>query len=123
LLCSSDPAPPSTWSAPGQLTNLFSDDQHLATAGQRLMARFFRNLADPWAATHDANGDGKSDIVWRDTSGNIAMWLMNGGQVLASAGLGNIPTTWSIVAIRDFNSDGKFDLHEPDDARVSSPDL
>ena len=32
------------------------------------------------AAAHDFNGDGKSDIAWRDSSGNVALWLMNGTQ-------------------------------------------
>jgi hypothetical protein len=37
---------------------------------------------EPFGAnTHDFNGDGKSDIVWRDTSGNVSIWLMNGATV------------------------------------------
>jgi hypothetical protein len=42
------------------------------------------------------NGDGKSDILWHDTSGNVAIWFMNGTQVTQSAGVGNAPTVWSI---------------------------
>jgi FG-GAP-like repeat len=110
LLCSSNASAPSTWTAPGQLTNLFADDQHLTTVGQRLMARQFRNIVDPWAAVHDADGDGKSDIYWRDNSGDIAIWLMNGATVISTGGLSGIPSNLSIVAVRDFNSDGKFDL-------------
>jgi phospholipase/lecithinase/hemolysin len=110
LLCSSNPAAPSTWTAPAQLTDLFADDQHLATAGQLLMARLLRNLVVPWAAVHDANGDGKSDIYWRDNSGDIAIWLMNGATVISTGGLSGIPSNLSIVAVRDFNSDGTFDL-------------
>ena len=34
--------------------------------------------------THDFNGDGKSDILWRDTSGDVAVWLMNGSIVSQS---------------------------------------
>ncbi len=30
--------------------------------------------------THDFDGDGYSDIAWRDSSGNTAMWAMNGAQ-------------------------------------------
>ena len=33
------------------------------------------------ASSHDFNGDGKSDIAWRDTGGDVAFWLMNGAQV------------------------------------------
>ena len=47
--------------------------------------------------TDDFNGDGMSDILWLDTSGNVAIWLMNGTTVLpSSAGLGNVPTSWTI---------------------------
>ena len=111
LLCaqSADGAP-SIFTPPAQLTDLFADDQHLAYAGQRLMARFVRNVVVPWTVTHDSNGDGKSDIVWRDSSGNIAVWLMNGAQLSAGAGLGSAPSTWSIVGQRDYNSDGINDL-------------
>ncbi len=62
------------------------------------------------ASTHDLDGDTKSDIVWRDDGGNLAIWLMNGAQVAGNAGLGHIDTTWSIVGQRDFDGDGKRDL-------------
>jgi photosystem II stability/assembly factor-like uncharacterized protein len=61
-------------------------------------------------ATHDFNGDSKSDIAWRDSSGNAALWLMNGGSVSSSGVIGNVPAAWSIVGQRDFNGDGKHDL-------------
>ena len=40
--------------------------------------------------THDFNGDMISDIAWRDTSGDIAIWLMNGATVASAGGLGNL---------------------------------
>jgi FG-GAP-like repeat len=60
--------------------------------------------------THDFNGDGYSDIAWRDTVGDVAIWLMNGTAIASSGGLGTVPTTWSIVGQRDFDGDGKADL-------------
>jgi FG-GAP repeat len=45
--------------------------------------------------TGDFNGDGMSDILWRDTSGNVAVWFMNGAQVTSSTFVGNAPITWS----------------------------
>jgi hypothetical protein len=60
--------------------------------------------------THDFNDDGYSDIAWRDGSGDLALWLMNGTTVLSSGGVAAVPTTWSIVGQRDFNGGGMADL-------------
>ena len=62
------------------------------------------------ASSHDFNGDTKSDIAWRDTNGDVAIWLMNGAQVATAAGLGTVAATWSIMGQHDFNGDGKRDL-------------
>jgi hypothetical protein len=59
--------------------------------------------------THDSNGDGLSDIVWRNGT-SIAVWLMNGTQIKLSGAVGSAPATWSIVGQRDFNGDGTYDL-------------
>ena len=59
----------------------------------------------------DFNSDGKSDILWRNTStGENAIWLMNG---LTESGsfIKSIPdTNWKAVGTGDFNSDGKSDI-------------
>jgi hypothetical protein len=60
--------------------------------------------------THDFNGDGMSDIAWRDFRGNTAIWLMNGAAILSLGEVGAVPTSWSIVGQRDFDGDGKADL-------------
>jgi hypothetical protein len=60
--------------------------------------------------THDYNVNGHSDVAWRDTSGNLALWLMNGATVSSSAALGAVASTWSVVGQRDFNGDGDADL-------------
>jgi hypothetical protein len=62
------------------------------------------------AAAHDFNGDGKSDILWRDGGGSVAQWLMNGWAVTATSVIGNIPPSWSVVGQRDFDGDGKHDI-------------
>jgi hypothetical protein len=64
------------------------------------------------ALTHDFNGDCKSDIIWRDTSGNLAIWEMNGPSILnpSMSFFGNVPTNWWIVGQHDFNGDGNADL-------------
>jgi hypothetical protein len=61
--------------------------------------------------THDFNADGKSDILWRNSSsGAVVGWLMNAGAVSSSATIATVPSAWQIVAQRDFNGDGKTDL-------------
>jgi L-ascorbate oxidase len=62
--------------------------------------------------THDYNGDGKSDVAWRDTSGNVAIWEMNGTTILnqANSFVTNVPANWSIVGTGDYNGDGKSDI-------------
>ena len=70
--------------------------------------------------THDFNVDGMSDIAWRDTANNIAIWLMNGNQLSQGGGIGAVPSIWSIVGQRDFDGDGKADLLW-NDSPVMSP--
>jgi hypothetical protein len=60
--------------------------------------------------TGDFNGDGKADILWRDASGNVAVSLMDGLQVVQSRVVGNRPNNWTIVGTADFNGDGKSDI-------------
>jgi hypothetical protein len=66
-------------------------------------------FAEP-IGSHDFNGDGYADIAWRDTSGDMAVWLMSGTTILSSGGIAGVPTVWSIVGQRDFNGDGMADL-------------
>jgi hypothetical protein len=67
-------------------------------------------LAQPPVYSHDFNGDGLSDVLWRDSSGDVGMWLMNGTSVLQTKVIANAPSNWSIVGQRDFNGDGNADL-------------
>jgi hypothetical protein len=64
------------------------------------------------SGTGDFDGDGKTDILWRDTSGNVAIWEMNGTTVLNpnTAGIGSVVTSFLIAGSGDFNADGKSDV-------------
>ncbi len=100
-----------------QSTGVLIEDARLAIAnvrpdGSQTKPRIQVDLAlkSMGCARHDFNADNKSDIVWRDTSGDVAFWLMNGAALSSSGGIGGVPGTWSIVGQRDFNGDGKADL-------------
>jgi YVTN family beta-propeller protein len=60
----------------------------------------------------DANGDGRSDLIWRHSSGVTSLWLLNGGSLVQSPiGLAVMPgSQWEVVSTGDFNGDGKSDL-------------
>jgi hypothetical protein len=62
---------------------------------------------------NDFNGDGRSDVLWREDAGTITDWLgtSNGG---FSANWGNsnvsVPTDWHVVGTGDFNGDHRDDV-------------
>jgi hypothetical protein len=60
---------------------------------------------------NDFNGDGNSDVLLQNGSqqtntGPLALWEMNGGQVIATPGIGDPGSTWHLIATGDFNADG-----------------
>jgi chitodextrinase len=63
-------------------------------------------------ARADFDGNGKSDIVWRNSAtGDNAMWLMNGAAVASSTTFSTIADfAWSIAGVGDFDGDGKADI-------------
>ena len=64
----------------------------------------------------DFNGDGKDDILLRNTNGSFTDWTMNGSVITASQVLtyqGNpviLPASYSVVGIGDFNGSGEDDV-------------
>jgi len=59
---------------------------------------------------NDFNGDGKADILRRDSAGNVSIWLMNGSAVMSQTFVASVWPGWSIVGSGDFNGDGKADI-------------
>jgi hypothetical protein len=68
------------------------------------------------AGTGDFDGNGSTDIVWRDTSGNVGIWLMNGTQILSTAMLGNVPLTWTVAQTGDYSGASMSDILWTDSA-------
>jgi hypothetical protein len=49
--------------------------------------------------TGDYNGDGQSDVLWTDTSGNVGVWFMNGTTVSSNLIYGNVGPSWSVQSL------------------------
>jgi phospholipase C len=64
--------------------------------------------------SHDFNGDSFSDIAWRNTNGDLSIWLMatqsGNAQIVSSFDFGIVPDSWQLLGQRDFNGDGNADL-------------
>jgi len=58
----------------------------------------------------DFSADGKADILWRNSDGSVAIWLMDGLTQASGGGLGVVPTSWTIAGVGDFDGDGKADI-------------
>ena len=55
-------------------------------------------------------GDANGEILWRDSSGDIALWGVQNGQVTSSSGLGTVTGNFVVQGGGDFNGDGKLDI-------------
>src|SRR5262249_60481484 len=50
-------------------------------------------------------------ILWQNTDGQAAVWLMDGTTLTSGSGVGPNPgTAWHIKGASDFDSDGKSDI-------------
>lgn len=60
----------------------------------------------------DFNGDGQSDLLWRNTSsGANALWLMDGTSTITTVALNQLTDThWDVAAVHDFDGDGQPDI-------------
>lgn len=63
------------------------------------------NVPTTWSVvrTADFNHDGTADILWQDSSGNVAIWFMQAGQPSSEVFVGNVPTSWAIAGVGYFN--------------------
>ena len=70
-------------------------------------------LDNSWAlgAAADFNGDGNSDLLWRNADGAFSLWNSTGTGFTADAVVdGSVSADWALAATGDFNGDGKADL-------------
>lgn len=64
------------------------------------------------AGTPDLDGDGRSDILWRNGgNGAISAWLMNGASRVGGGSITpNVSENWKIIGTSDFDGDGRDDI-------------
>jgi hypothetical protein len=68
------------------------------------------------AAIGDFDGDGKADILWRNTNGTLIDWTMNGSQVanVQQVTQGGSPVSidpsWQVVQVGNFDGNGATDI-------------
>ncbi|APV50812.1 hypothetical protein BWI17_14615 [Betaproteobacteria bacterium GR16-43] len=58
----------------------------------------------------DFDGSGAEDLLFANTDGRAAIWLMNGTTATATAEILGAGTGWSVTNVADFNGDGRSDL-------------
>jgi hypothetical protein len=59
----------------------------------------------------DFNGDGTTDILWRNTqTGGVESWIMTNGMPLGGGGVGIASTAWVPAGTGDLNGDGTADM-------------
>jgi Ca2+-binding RTX toxin-like protein/acetolactate synthase small subunit len=92
----------------------YGDDQIMGGTGADTINGDGGGPVDPdWiiVAQGDFNGDGKTDILWRNTTDyKTRLWTMNGIAVADSFLLPTTTADWTIVGTADANGDGKQDI-------------
>jgi hypothetical protein len=67
-------------------------------------------VSPPPSVPGDVNGDGRSDVLWRHSSGQNAVWFMNGTALASGAFLTTLDPVWVLAGTGDFDANGTTDL-------------
>ncbi|MBF0606584.1 MAG: VCBS repeat-containing protein [Magnetococcales bacterium] len=109
--------PTHTYTAPGTYSvNLYVKDSDGKTdydsKGAYIKVTSATSAGHALGSKVDLNGDGKIDVLWRNTTtGDIFAWQMHGTTIISGGYLTNaVPNNWQIIAIGDLNGDAKSDI-------------
>ena len=83
--------------------------------GAAASGQFIAPVADPgWSIVgrESFDGDGRTDILWRHTNGQNALWFMDGSTAKASSGLiaPVADSNWAVAGVGDLDGDGYADI-------------
>jgi hypothetical protein len=77
-------------------------------------ANFLRDVGPGWqvAGTGDFNGDGRTDILWKNSDGHVTDWLgtSSGFTDNVANAYRLVASGWQVAGIADFNGDGRDDI-------------
>jgi hypothetical protein len=62
------------------------------------------------ATTIDFDSNGLSDILFQNSTGQAAIWLMNGATLMNGSTIGNPGAPWHVRGIGDFTGEGRSDI-------------
>ena len=111
LLCSSNPNAPSTFATPdADMTRLFSDDQHLATAGQRILADYVYSLLPGATVTPPLlNTANMTGLWWNPTESGWGINFNHQGNILFATLFNYDPSgkaSWLVMSGGSLQADG-----------------
>ena len=88
----------------GPTLRLADERQHTASSGG------IGSVSSDWviAGVGDFNGEGKSDILWRNsTTGQVYLWFMNGASLASGGSVSYVSPVWNIEGVGDYDGSGR----------------
>jgi autotransporter passenger strand-loop-strand repeat protein len=62
------------------------------------------------AVSNDFDGDGTSDVLWRNAAGEVDTWLMNNGQMAGGTVVSSVSSAWQFAGAGDITGNGTSDV-------------
>jgi hypothetical protein len=83
----------------------------IVTGMQSPHGALFVSITNFISLSGDFNGDGKQDILWRNTqTGEVRIWFMKGSTILSNNSVATVDPNWTPVGIGDFDGNGFSDI-------------